>query len=109
MRLQQLFLCVGVALVLGSSTAAFADVEPANGENADVEMGRDIEVGTRLLATSDVKLRDVSLSKGSRVVVRNVESRNGRSTSVDVELADGHVLRHIDMGVIRKSFAVAAD
>ncbi len=98
-----------VALVLGSSAAALAEAAPASDEAGDVEMAREIEVGARLVATTDVKLRDVSLSKGSRVVVRKIEQQKGRPASVDLELADGHVLRHIDMGTIRKSFAVASD
>jgi hypothetical protein len=69
----------------------------------------DFEVGARLVATTDVKLRDVSLAKGSRVVVRGVEVKRGRAASFDVELADGHVLKHIDAGTVRKAFAAAND
>ena len=101
--------CVVVVLVLGSSAAALAEAAPASDEAGDVEMARDIDVGSRLVATADVQLRDVALSKGSRVVVRKIEQRKGRTASVDVELADGHVLRHIDMDTIRKSFAVESN
>ena len=75
----------------------------------DAESAREIDVGTKLVATNDVKLRDVSLSKGARVVVRGLEQKGGRVATVDVELADGKVLKHIDAGTIRKSFAVSSD
>jgi hypothetical protein len=97
-------------LVLSCSTTAFATgfVE-ANLTPASDESAHDIDVGTRLMATSDVKLRDVSLSKGARVVVRRLEEKRGRVASVDVELADGQVLKRIDSGTIRKSFVVSSD
>jgi hypothetical protein len=61
------------------------------------------------VATTDVKLRDVSLSKGARIVVRGVEEKRGRAASFDVELADGQVLKHIEAGTIRRSFVPAND
>lgn len=99
-------------LIPGSSTAAHAaEFGPPNSPPLadESESERDIDVGTRLVATSDVKLREVTLSKGAKVTVRKLEERRGRVVSVDVELADGQVLGHIDAGTIRKSFAVEAD
>jgi hypothetical protein len=101
-----------VLLVLSCSTTSFAmgfgesNLTPASDES---EAARDIAVGARLTATSDVKLRDVSLSKGARIVVRKLEEKRGRVASIDVELADGQVLKHIDAGTIRKSFVAAND
>jgi len=101
---------VVVALLLSCSATAFASgFGQSNLSQASDESARDIDVGTRLVATNDVKLRDVSLSKGAHVVVRGREEKRGRVASVDVELADGQVLKHIDAGTIRKSFVVAND
>jgi len=75
----------------------------------DSDTSRDFEVGSRLVATSDVKLRDVSLSKGSRVTVRGIEIKRGRAASFDVELADGQVLKHIEADTIRRAFVASND
>jgi hypothetical protein len=115
MQSRSRFLWLAALLVLGSSTAARAAEfgapnslrpKPLADES---ESARDLEVGTRLVATTDVKLRDVTLSKGAKVTVRKLEVKQGRVASVDVELADGQVLRHIDAATIRRSFTVAAD
>ncbi|MBK9260954.1 MAG: hypothetical protein IPM54_14195 [Polyangiaceae bacterium] len=103
---------VVAALVLSSSAAVQAaefGVPNAHPLADDSDSARDIDVGTRLVATADVKLRDVSLSKGAKVTVRKLEEKRGRIASFDVELPDGFVLRHIDAGTIRRSFAVASD
>lgn len=103
---------VVVLFALSCSTTAFAtgfgesNLTTVSDES---DSGREIDVGTRLVATNDVKLRDVSLSKGARVVVRGLEQKGGRIASVDVELADGKVLKHVDAGTIRKAFVVSND
>jgi hypothetical protein len=116
MQSRSWFTWVVVVLALSCSTSAFATGfgDPnlaflSDPMSDDADSAREIDVGTKLVATNDVKLRDVSLSKGARVVVRGVEQKSGRVASVDVELADGKVLKHIDAGTIRKSFAVASD
>jgi len=68
---------------------------------------REISAGMHLVAVSDVTLRRAALSKGARVNVTRVGSTKGRVTTVDVELADGHVLKRVAVDEIRKSFAVA--
>jgi len=103
---------VVVGLVLScSATAGAAEFGKTNllPTADDSESAQDFDVGARLVATTDVKLRDVSLSKGARIVVRGVEVKRGRAASFDVELADGQVLKHIDAGTIRKSFVAAND
>jgi hypothetical protein len=67
-----------------------SNLTPASDES---EAARDIAVG----------------SKGARIVVRKLEEKRGRVASIDVELADGQVLKHIDAGTIRKSFVAAND
>lgn len=98
-------------VLTGSATAVAGEVVTPNlvptADESDA--ARDFDVGSRLRATADVKLRDVSLSKGARVVVRGVEAKRGRASSFDVELADGQVLRRIDAGTIRRSFVIADD
>lgn len=101
-----------VLLVLGCSFNAFAagfDKPNATPVADEPETGKDFDVGARLMATTDVKLRDVSLSKGARVVVRGVESKRGRAASFDVELADGQVLKHIEAGTVRRAFVESND
>ncbi|UQA61730.1 hypothetical protein [Polyangium aurulentum] len=94
----------GLASFVGEGRAARADSEePA------VEDKREIAVGMRLVAVDDVNLREAALIKGARVNVTKVVVNQGRVSSVDVELADGHVLRRVAIGTIRKSFAIAAD
>jgi hypothetical protein len=54
---------------------------------------RPIDVGTELMATSDVTLHKAQISKGSRVNVTKL-SRNGEHVdAVSVALADGHVVK----------------
>lgn len=99
-----------VLLVLTCSAAAgAAEFGEANLAPAADDSAREFEVGSRLVATTDVKLRDVALSKGARVVVRGVEEKRGRAASFDVELADGQVLKHIEAGTIRRAFVAAND
>ena len=105
------FCCSSIValLLLGSSTtslaAEFGTTNPMSSESES----KDFDVGSRLTATGDVKLRDVSLSKGARIVVRGVEAKRGRAASFDVELADGQVLKHIEAGTIRRSFVASDD
>jgi hypothetical protein len=81
----------------------------AESESPAVDDKREIAVGVQLVAVDDVNLRDAALSKGARVHVTKVVVSQGRVSSVDVELADGHVLRRVAIDTIRKAFAVAAD
>jgi hypothetical protein len=104
--------CLAAFVLLSSSTVAFAaEFGQANLTRVsdDGDSDRDFDVGSRLVATTDVKLRDVSLSKGSRVVVRGIEVKRGKAASFDVELADGQVLKHIEAGTIRRAFVIAND
>jgi hypothetical protein len=108
--------CFAALLLLSSllSVSRVAFATEFGGANSapradDSDSSRDFEVGSRLVATTDVKLRDVSLSKGSRVTVRGIEVKRGRAASFDVELADGQVLKHIEADTIRRSFVASDD
>jgi hypothetical protein len=81
----------------------------AESESPAVLDKREIAVGMHLVAVDDVNLREAALSKGARVNVTKVVVNQGRVSSVDVELADGHVLRRVAIDTIRKAFAVADD
>jgi prepilin-type processing-associated H-X9-DG protein len=54
---------------------------------------RPIGVGTELMATSDVTLHQAEIAKGSRVSVTKLSESGGRVESVNVALADGHVVK----------------
>jgi len=95
----------GLTSFVGEERAARAESEAS----PTVEDNREIAVGMRLVAIDDVNLREAALSKGARVNVTKVVVNQGRVSSVDVELADGHVLRRIAIDKIRKAFAIAAD
>lgn len=93
-------LCTGLG-VPGATDAGALDFGISEARANDAP----ITVGTSLLAVSDVTLKRAAIRKGSRVVVTSVVDSHGR-TLVDLELADGHVLRRIMMSSIRASFRV---
>jgi hypothetical protein len=101
-----LVVLVGLASFAGGERVARADSEEGS---PPVDDKREIGVGTRLVAVDDVNLRAAALSKGARVNVTKVVVNQGRVASVDVELADGHVLRRVAIDTIRKAFVVAAN
>lgn len=108
--------CLAALVLLSSllsvSRVAFATEFGGTNPGAradDSDSGRDFDVGSRLVATTDVKLRDVSLSKGARVTVRGIDVKRGKASSFDVELADGQVLKHIEAGTIRRAFVASSD
>jgi hypothetical protein len=71
------------------------------------EASADIAVGTQLVATRNVQLHQAEIVKGSKVSVTNLARRMGQIESVDVELADGHVVPKVGMITIRSAFRVA--
>jgi len=87
--------------------AAAPDAHAETKEPAASEPAREINVGTTLVALEDVSLQRASLSKGARVQVTKIATEKGRVTSVDVELADGHVIKRVSIDTISKAFAVA--
>jgi hypothetical protein len=69
----------------------------------------EIAVGTQLLATEDVQLSRAGITKGSKVSVTKLLLRQGDLSSVDVVLADGHVVKKVAIGTIRTFFRVLND
>ncbi|MDI3283656.1 hypothetical protein [Polyangium sp. 15x6] len=101
-----LTLVAASAGLVATSSVAHADTPDTNDAPAAGEP-REIGVGMYLVATEDVTLRDAALSKGARIHVTRVGHQKGRVTTVDVELADGHVLKRVAVDTIRKAFIVA--
>lgn len=101
-----------VAVVLGALIAASvlpaleATLAPSEAHAAD-EVD-DVRLGTELIATTDVELGRASIAKGSVVSVRKLDREAGRLRSVDVELADGHVVAGVAASLIRTSFRVGS-
>ena len=88
--------------LVATSSVARADTNDA----PPAEEPRELGVGMHLVATEDVTLRDAALSKGAKIHVTGVNLQKGRVATVDVELADGHVLKRVAVTVIRKAFVV---
>jgi len=68
---------------------------------------RVLKVGSELVATHDVTIRDARLSQGSRVTVTHVALKNGKPVAANLELKDGHVLAGVAFRQIQKHFRVA--
>jgi hypothetical protein len=69
----------------------------------------DLEVGTQLTAVTEVHLNRAVISKGSKVSVFKLSLKRGHLEAVDVQLADGHVVRDVGISRIRTSFRVAEE
>ena len=97
-----------VALVATAAAApAMADgVAPLAAEATRGE-GPALRVGSELVAHRDVKLRDATLAKGSRVKVIHIARKGGAPVALDLELKDGHVLRGVAYRVVRDAFRPA--
>ena len=67
-----------------------------------------IQVGTELVATSDVTLHQAEISKGSRVSVTKLSTNAGQVDAVSVALADGHVVK-VTIAQVHTYFRVAGD
>ena len=67
-----------------------------------------IDVGTELVATSDVTLHQAEIAKGSRVSVTKLSKSGGQIDAVNVALADGHVVK-VTIAQVHTYFRVASD
>jgi hypothetical protein len=91
-RFAQVTILVASALCVAAGTARAED-------------GRDISVGTELMATSDVTVHRAEIVKGSRVSVTSVVRNAGRVEAADVALADGHVVK-VAWATLRSFFQI---
>lgn len=108
MNLKLLGALAGVALAF-----AAAGVEPVVVENeAAAETSTFLDamtVGTELMAMDDIRLARADIAKGAKVSIAKVLLRQGRLASVDVILADGHVIKKVALTTIRDFFRVVSD
>ncbi len=107
MRARVLSSLLTLVVASGGLVATSSVARAASNDAPSADEPREIGVGMYLVAVEDVSLRDAALSKGARIHVTRVGTQKGRVTTVDVELADGHVLKRIGVDTIRKAFAVA--
>jgi prepilin-type processing-associated H-X9-DG protein len=67
-----------------------------------------IGVGTELMATTDVTLHTAEIAKGSRVSVTKLSRTGGQVETVNVALADGHVVK-VTMAQVHTFFRVVTE
>lgn len=93
---------LGVA-ALPPVEAVFApSLAHADGDELDA-----LAIGTELVAVADVKLHQAEIVKGSKVSVLKLDRKDGHVKSVDVELADGHVVPRVQATTVRSAFRIA--
>jgi hypothetical protein len=97
-----------LALALVLAVAALPASPLVGLEGAALADDRSIEVGTELMATSDVTLHKAEIAKGSRVSVTKLSRSAGHVESVSVALADGHVVK-MTMVQVHTFFRVVAE
>jgi hypothetical protein len=95
------FLALAAASIQPMVSTHEAAAEPRSSSILD-----EIGVGTELLATEDVQLSRAGISKGSKISITKLLLRQGEVASVDVLLADGHVVKKVAIGTIRTFFRV---
>ncbi len=94
-----------LALALLLSVAAVPAV-PLIGVTAEARADeRPIDIGTELMATSDVTLHAAEIAKGSRVSVTKLSRNGGQVDAISVALADGHVVK-VTMAQVHTFFRV---
>ena len=95
LRLQRIAAAIALALLATGITEARAE------EDA-------ISIGTELMATSDVTLHRAEIARGSKVSVTKLNLREGKLDSVNVALADGHVVK-MPLVAVRSYFRVVTE
>ena len=83
-------------------------VDAALGWNEAQAEASEIEVGTQLMAVSDVTLHTAEISKGSRVSVTKLLVQEGKLRGLSLALADGHIVK-VPMGTVRSFFQVVTE
>lgn len=100
--------CAGVVMALAA--ASLQPIVSQHEAGADTrESADELTVGTLLLATDDIQLSRAGIMKGSKVSVTKLLHRQGEVDSVDVLLADGHVVKKVAIGTIRTFFRIVSD
>jgi hypothetical protein len=108
MNLKLLGALTGVALAF-----ATAGIEPVAVEKeASAETSSFLEaltVGTELMAMDDIRLARADIAKGAKVSITKLLVRKGSVASVDVALADGHVVKKVALTTIRDFFKIVSE
>jgi hypothetical protein len=111
MRVRGMVTVLGALALLGAAIspllahAAVSDADDRRISAADDEL----IVGAQLEALGQVRIGGAVLGKGSKIGVFGLSRRNGVVDRVDVQLADGHVVRDVAVGTIRARFRQVAD
>jgi prepilin-type processing-associated H-X9-DG protein len=92
-RALRLALALSVAVAAVQLVPLPAGLSGLGGVSVSLADEHPIEVGTELMATTDVTLHKAEIAKGSRVSVTKLSESGGRVESVNVALADGHVVK----------------
>ena len=108
MNLKLLGALMGVALAFAAT-----GIEPVVTEHeASAETTSFLEaltVGTELMAMDDIRLARAEVAKGAKVSITKLLVRQGSVASVDVALADGHVIKKVALTTIRDFFRIVSD
>jgi hypothetical protein len=99
--LRHLALAVLIAVAAVPAAGALGGVAQAAEEDP-------IDVGTQLMATTDVTLHQAEIAKGSKVSVTKLSKSAGRIEGVSVALADGHVVK-VTIAQVHTFFRVVAE
>jgi prepilin-type processing-associated H-X9-DG protein len=97
-----------LALAVLLAVAAVPAAAALPGQQALADEERPIDVGTELMATSDVTLHTAEIAKGSRVSVTKLSRTGGQVEAVNVALADGHVVK-VTMAQVHTFFRVVTE
>jgi hypothetical protein len=101
--MRKLTVMVVMALMLASASASASSFAAGPSDAAESR----IVVGSELVATADVAIRQATIAKGSRVRVTHAVIVDGRTVAVSLELKDGHVLHDVAISKVTTSFRIA--
>ena len=102
LRIHRIALAVALALVATPMIDAATNANEARAEEDT------LAVGTELMAVSDLTLHKAEIVKGSKVSVTKLNLRDGKLDSVNVALADGHVVK-MPVAAVRSYFRVVPE
>jgi|SRR5688572_14363830 hypothetical protein len=68
-----------------------------------------IVVGAELMATDDIRLARADIAKGAKVSITKLLVRQGQIASVELALADGHVVKKVALATIRDFFRIVSE
>ena len=102
LRIHRIALAVALALVATPMIDAATFGNEARAEEDT------LAVGTELMAVSDLTLHQAEIVKGSKVSVTKLNLREGKLDSVNVALADGHVVK-MPVAAVRSYFRVVTE